>query len=451
MPCVAYNETEDSLVLLHGDEFLAEGHDSSLDKLDDVLGCVRGLSACRALIPQLVVGVCLMHRTIRWNESGFSCRPDHLNTCTRWVRLCRWKTQDLLCNTIHTGHWKGTGQQSVRVEHIEKAIYMSGSGLLQYIALDRMDVVFATKEVTSRAAKADVLALLLLNRVERCLVGHREVATNHPYQDNPSQIDFYTDADWAGDVAARLSTTAGALMHGAHWLEGWSATQKVRASSSGEAEFYAQGSGAARGMLMEHICHEAGEPKKTLVLHCGSVASRSMAQRLGAGMCRHIEVELLWLQQSADEKKLAAKHVPTESNIADRETKGLTSDRKWKLMNQMGMSLVAGVECLVQPMEKITGTSILAGDRSSTVGGCGTVVCEYCSDDTIGTLLREISRVINCDNVEMLWNGQCRSDLLSCSSMSCGASGRGGVLGIELITTTYGTVYNGINDDTRQA
>ena len=33
------------------------------------------------------------------------------------------------------------------------------------------------------------------------------------------------------------------------------------------------------------------------------------------------------------------------------------------------------------------------------------------------------------------------------SSMSCGASKRGAVLGIELITTTYGTAYNGITDD----
>ena len=95
-----------------------------------------------------------------------------------------------------------------------------------------------------------MLALLLLKRVARYLVGHREVAISHPYQDNPSQIDCYTDADWAGDVATRLSTTAGALMHGARWLEGWSVTQEVRALSSGESEFYAQGSGAARGLLM---------------------------------------------------------------------------------------------------------------------------------------------------------------------------------------------------------
>ena len=178
---------------------------------------------------------------------------------------------------------------------------------------------------------------------------------NYPYQDNPSQTDCYTDADWAGDVTTRLSTTSGALMHGTHRLEGWSVTQKVRASSS--SEFYAQGSGA-RGLLMKHICHEAGEPKKTLMLYCDSVASRGMAQRLGARKCRHIEVKWLWLQHAMDEK-LVTKHIPTESNIADIGTKGLTSDRIWKLMNQMGMSLVAGVECLVQqPMEKTTGTSI---------------------------------------------------------------------------------------------
>ena len=96
---------------------------------------------------------------------------------------------------------------------------MSGSGLLQYTALDRMQVVFATKEVRARTAKADVLALLLLKRVARYLVGHREITTSYPYQSNPSQIDCYTDADWAGDVTTLVSTTAGALMHGAHWLE----------------------------------------------------------------------------------------------------------------------------------------------------------------------------------------------------------------------------------------
>ena len=108
--------------------------------------------------------------------------------------------------------------------------------------------------------------------------------------------------------------------------------------------------------------------RKTLVLHRNSVASRGTAQRLGARTCSHIEVKWLWLQQAMDEKKLSTKSVPTDSNNADIATKGLTSDRRWKLMNLMGRSLVAGVECLVrQPMEKITRTSISDSDMNQTV------------------------------------------------------------------------------------
>ena len=282
----------------HGDDFLAEGHDSSLDKLDEVLEAFE-IKRLPRVGPTAGRDGVFLHRRIRWNESGFSYRPDP-------------KHVDASITILSLEHARLVAAPFTRD---------TGKGQAN-IALDRMDVVFATKEVRSQTTKADVLALLLLKRVARYLVGRREITISYPYQSNPTQIDCYTDADWAGDVTTRLSTTAGALMHGAHWLEGWSETQKVRALSSGESEFYAQGSGAARGLLMKHICHKAGEATKTLVLHCDSVASRGMAQRLGAGKCRHIEVKLLWLQQAMDEKKLATKHVSTESNVSDIGTKG---------------------------------------------------------------------------------------------------------------------------------
>ena len=102
---------------------------------------------------------------------------------------------------------------------------------------------------------------------------------NYPYQANPSHIDCRTDAHWAGDNA---STTA-ATLHGARWLERWPVTQEVRALSSNESEFCSQRSGTARGL--KHVCHESGETKNPLMLHSDSVASRGMAQGLGAGKC----------------------------------------------------------------------------------------------------------------------------------------------------------------------
>ena len=212
VPCVAYNEKEDWLVLIHGDDFLAEGHDGSLDKLDEVLGAFE-IKRLPAIGPTAGRAGLLLHKRIRWNESGFSYRPNpkHVDPLVEALSLEDARPVATLF-TCATG--KGQANTLCELSTTEKAICMSGSGLLRYIALERMDVVFATKEVRSRMAKADLLALILLKRVSRYLVGHREVAMNYPYHDNPSQIDFYTDADWVGDVATRLSRTAGTLMHG---------------------------------------------------------------------------------------------------------------------------------------------------------------------------------------------------------------------------------------------
>ena len=121
-------------------------------------------SACRALVQQLVVKVSFCAR-------GYGgANPDSKHVA-RWSRLRRWKMREML------------------------QIYMSCSGLLQHIATGRMDVVFATKEVGSRTAKANVLPLLILKWVTKYLVGHHEIVMNYPYQNGPSQIDCYTDAD----------------------------------------------------------------------------------------------------------------------------------------------------------------------------------------------------------------------------------------------------------------
>ena len=67
---------------------------------------------------------------------------------------------------VATPFTRGTGKgQAIHLRELsltEEAIYMSGSGLLQYIALDRLDVVFATKEVRSRTAKSRCAGTVVL-------------------------------------------------------------------------------------------------------------------------------------------------------------------------------------------------------------------------------------------------------------------------------------------------
>ena len=212
--CVASNQKEDSMVLFHGDDSLAEGHDSSLDKLDDVLGAFQTKRLPRIGSTTGREGVFL------YSGTNLDPRIQIPSTWTPLVETLSLNDARPVATPFELYTGKRQNQHTVRVEPGWKGVYMTGPDLLQHNALDRMDVVFATKEVRSRTAKADMPALLFLKRLARYLVGRREIAMNYPYQDNPSQIDCNTDADCAGNVATRLSTTAGTLMHGAHWLAG---------------------------------------------------------------------------------------------------------------------------------------------------------------------------------------------------------------------------------------
>ena len=74
VPCVAYNEKEESSVMFHGDGFFwLRVTTVSLDKLDEVLGEIKRLPR---IGPTAGRDCVFLHRTIRWSESGFSYRPD---------------------------------------------------------------------------------------------------------------------------------------------------------------------------------------------------------------------------------------------------------------------------------------------------------------------------------------------------------------------------------------
>ena len=190
--------------------------------------------------------------------------------------------------------------------------------VLQYTALDRLDVVFGT---------------MLLKRVARYLIGHRVIGINHQCRDNPPQFDCCMVTEWAGDATQPLSTTtAGALMHGDHLMEERSVMRQVRAASSGDAEFHGLGIGEVTRLLTKHICREDREQTKILVAYFDSMASH-MEQQLGASESCNDKVKWLWMRQGIDKIEL------------------------WTLTNLMGISLVAGMECLVQqPKVKITRT-----------------------------------------------------------------------------------------------
>ena len=144
-----------------------------------------------------------------------------------------------------------------------------------------------------------------------------------------------TDADWAGDVQTRKSTSGGCVLSGSHLLAHWSRTQQVIALSSAESELNAMCRGAQEGLALKHLCEEL-EEECALTLQTDSSAARGIIKRQGTGKVKHLSVRQLWVQQQVSLGNLEIDKVPRSANSADMLTHHWTRICGAEMLFKMG-------------------------------------------------------------------------------------------------------------------
>ena len=151
-------------------------------------------------------------------------------------------------------------------------------------------------------------------------------------------IDVQVDSDWAGNED-RKSTSGGIILIGGVGVKHWSRTQKTRALSVGEAEYYAVVTGSAEGLGVQSLGKDMGYEFEVQVwTDCD--AGRSMANRRGLGKARHMELRFLWVQEKVKDRALVVRRIDGDQNVADHLTKGKhREDMKLKL-STVGGNLV---------------------------------------------------------------------------------------------------------------
>ena len=90
-----------------------------------------------------------------------------------------------------------------------------------YLAADRCDAQFASKEVCRWMSKPSEHAWQALKRVCRFLAGRPRLVYTYPQQ-TVGEVDVYTDTDWAGCPKTRKSASGGCVMLGQHLPKSWS-------------------------------------------------------------------------------------------------------------------------------------------------------------------------------------------------------------------------------------
>ena len=156
-----------------------------------------------------------------------------------------------------------------------------------------------------------------------------------------NHLRVYADSDWAGCLATRKSTSGGVAMLGSHQIKHWSNTQGVVALSSAEAELCGIVKAAVQGMGLQSVARDLGE-EITMELFADSSAAIGVCSRKGLGKVRHLDTNLLWVQDKVKSKQLVISKIYGEKNPADLFTKHLDHTKMMEFVGTIGCGFAQG-------------------------------------------------------------------------------------------------------------
>ncbi|KAI4346140.1 hypothetical protein L6164_013215 [Bauhinia variegata] len=137
-------------------------------------------------------------------------------------------------------------------------------------------------------------------------------------------LDGYTDADMAGDVDSRKSTS-GYMMTFAGGAVSWqSKLQKCVALSSTEVEYIAITEAGKELLWMKRFLQELDLNQERYVVHSDSQSAIHLSKNLTFhSRSKHIEVRYHWIRDALERKQFSLEKIHTDDNGSDMMTKTL--------------------------------------------------------------------------------------------------------------------------------
>ena len=131
------------------------------------------------------------------------------------------------------------GADVTKLGYEETTLYRSAAMRLAYVAQDRVDLQFSSKELARSMQEPNQWDMAQLKRAVRYFKGQARLVQRFHQQPQPDRLEVFTDSDFAGCLKTRRSTTCVMAFHGQHLFRATSTTQAIVSLSSGESEFYA--------------------------------------------------------------------------------------------------------------------------------------------------------------------------------------------------------------------
>jgi hypothetical protein len=216
--------------------------------------------------------------------------------------------------------------------------YRSAVGSLIYLVTGtRPDIAVAVGEVAKYSNNPGKQHWMAVKRIMRYL----KETIDFGIKCDPKSIELvgYSDADWAGDLDSRRSTTGYLFKLGNVPICWKSKRQPTVALSTAEAEYMALSMAVQTVIwirkLLKDFCIASKEPTVIYEDNQGCIA---MAKNpVNHERTKHIDIRYNFVREKVEDKTIVVKYLETTDMLADILTKGLTRDQHRKLCDEIGI------------------------------------------------------------------------------------------------------------------
>ncbi|KAL0416651.1 UNVERIFIED_CONTAM: Retrovirus-related Pol polyprotein from transposon RE1 [Sesamum latifolium] len=218
------------------------------------------------------------------------------------------------------------------------ARYQRLVGRLIYLSHTRPDIAYAVSIVSQYMHQPSEEHMNAVYRILRYLKGSPEKYLFFS-KNSISNIEGYTDADWAGDQTTRKSTSGYFTFVEGNLVTWKSKKQKVVARSSAEAEFRGMAQGICELLWIKRVLSDLRiEHAKPMNLYCDNKAAIEIAQNpVQHDRTKHVEVDRHFIKEKLDHKVIQFSFVKSEDQVADILTKTVSRKAFQNIIGKLGM------------------------------------------------------------------------------------------------------------------
>ena len=162
---------------------------------------------------------------------------------------------------------------------VSPTLYRSIIGNLLYLMASRSDIAFSVGVCARYQAALKESHLIVVKRIIRYVNGTPDYGLWYS-KDSNACLAGYSNADWAGSVDDRKSTSGGYFYLGNNLVSLMSKKQNSVSLSTAEAEYIVTGSYCTQLLWMKNLLHDYGILQDTMCVFCDNTSAINLSKNL---------------------------------------------------------------------------------------------------------------------------------------------------------------------------